>query len=91
MNRMQKHNLYNIQRIFEKKTGTRLPSTGVGQKAACAEPAAPRKRIPRVALIASIIAVFFTFTAFAVSIFSTWAGDSLTITASYYGDGIVWV
>lgn len=91
MNRMQKNNLYNIQRIFEKKTGTRLPSTGVGQKAACAEPAVPRKRIPRVALIASIVAVFFTFTAFAVSIFSTWAGDSLTITASYYGDGIVWV
>ena len=91
MNRMQKHNLYNFIRNFEKKTGTRLISAGSKEEKAFAETAAPRKRLPRVALIAAIVTVFVTLTAFAVSIFSTWAGDSLTITASYYGDGIVWV
>ena len=91
MNRMQKHNLYNIKRNIEKKTGTRLISAGSKEERAFAETAAPHKRIPRVALIAAIVTVFVTLTAFAVSIFSTWAGDSLTITASYYGDGIVWV
>lgn len=91
MNRMQKHNMYNIKRNFEKKTGTRLISAGSKEEKAFEETAAPRKRLPRVALIAAIITVFVTLTAFAVSIFSTWAGDSLTITASYYGDGIVWV
>ena len=87
MNRMQKHNLYNIKRNFEKKTGTRLISAGSRGEKAFAETAAPRKRLPRVALIAAILTVFVTLTAFAVSIFSTWAGDSLTITASYYGSG----
>ena len=91
MSRMQKHNLYNIKRNFEKKTGTRLISSGYNQVEPLAETTAPHKRMPRVALIAAIVAAFFTLTAFAVSIFSTWAGDSLTITASYYGDGIVWV
>lgn len=91
MNRMQKHNLYHIKRTFEKKTGTRLISAGSKEDKAFMETAAPRKRLPRVALIAAIVTVFVTLTAFAVSIFSTWAGDSLTITASYYGDGIVWV
>ena len=91
MNRMQKHNLYNIKRNFEKKTGTRLISAGSKKERAFTETAAPHKRIPRVALIAAIVTAFVTLTAFAVTIFSTWAGDSLTITASYYGDGIVWV
>ena len=42
-------------------------------------------------MIAAILTLFVTLTAFAVTIFSTWSGDSLTITASYYGSGIVWV
>ena len=91
MNRMKKHNLYHIKRNFEKKTGTRLISAGSKEETAFPESSAPRKRMPRVALIAAIITVFFTLTAFAVTIFSTWAGDSLTITASYYGSGVVWV
>ena len=91
MNRIQKHNLYNIKRNFEKKTGTRLIPAYSKQETAFKENATPRKRIPRVAMIAAIITLFFTLTAFAVTIFSTWAGDSLTITASYYGSGIVWV
>ena len=91
MSRMQKHNLYRIKRNFEKKTGIRLLSVGNKQETAFAENAAPRKRVPRVALIAAVITVFVTLSAFAVSMFSSWAGDSLTITASYYGSGIVWV
>ena len=91
MNRMQKHNLYNIKRNFEKKTGTKLISAESKEGTAFAETAVPRKRLPRVALIAAIITAFFTLTAFAVSIFSTLAGDNLTMTASYYGSGIVWV
>ena len=91
MNRIQKHNLYHIKRNFEKGTGTRLISAGSKEEIAFAETATTRKRMPRVALIAAIITVFVALTAFAVSIFSTWAGDSLTISASYYGSGIVWV
>ncbi len=91
MNRIQKHNLYHIKRSFERKTGVRLISAGSKEEKAFAETAAPRKRMPRVALIAAIVTIFVTLTAFSVSIFSTWAGDSLTITASYYGSGIVWV
>ena len=88
MNRMQKHNLYNIKRSFEKKTGIRLIEAMSLQPE---EEKAPRKRIPRMALVAAIVAVFLTLTAFTVSAFSRWVGDSLTMTASYYGDGIVWV
>ena len=49
MNRMQKHNLYNIKRNFEKKTGTRLISAGRKEEKVFAETEAPRKRLPRVA------------------------------------------
>lgn len=91
MNRMQNHNLYHIKRHFERKTGTRLVSVGMKQEAALEEAETPRKRLPKAALIAAVVAVFVSLTAFAMSVFSTWAGDSLTITASYYGSGIVWV
>lgn len=71
MSRIQKHNLYHIKRNIEKKTGTRLISTGSKEEVAFAENAAPRKRMPRVALIAAIVTVFISLSAFAVSIFST--------------------
>ena len=91
MKQMKKRNLYNIKRNFEKKTDTRLILEGSKEEKFFAESSAPRKRIPRTALIAAIAAVFVTLTAFTVSIFSTWSGDGLTINASYYGNGIVWV
>lgn len=91
MNRMQKHNLYHIQQNFKKKTGIRLMSVEGKQGSLAAENSISPKRLPKAVFIAAIITVFVTLTAFAVSVFSTWAGDSLTITASYYGDGIVWV
>ena len=91
MNRMQKHNLYNIKRNFEKKTGTRLIPGENNQARFLSENVGSRKRVPRVAVLAAIIALFATLTAFAVSVFSTRLGDSLTLTASYYGSGVVWV
>ena len=91
MSRMQKHNLYNIQRNFEKKTGTRLIPERSKQAFSFSENAVPRKRVPRAAVLAAIVALFATLTAFAVSVFSTRLGDSLTLTASYYGSGVVWV
>lgn len=91
MKRMQKHNLYHIKRNFEKKTGIRLFPADSKNESALEENAVSRRCLPKAALLVAIIAVFITLSAFAVSIFSTWAGDSLTITASYYGGGIVWV
>lgn len=91
MNRMHKHNLYHIKRNFEQKTGIQLIPAGSKKEAVFEDTGASRKRFPRFALITAIITVFVTLTAFAVSVFSTLAGDSLTITASYYGSGVVWV
>ena len=91
MNRMQKSNLYHIQRNFEKKTGIRLAPSGGMRAKDNKENTKYCKRMPRAALIVAIITLFITLSAFAVSIFSTRAGDSLIMTASYYGDGIVWV
>jgi len=91
MNRIKKQNLYHIKHAFAQKTGVQLIPADSKQAAGFGETATPRKRIPKVALIAAIVAVFITLTAFAVSAFSTWIGDSLTITASYYGSGIVWL
>ena len=91
MSRMQKHNLCNIKRSFEKKTGTRLLPADSNQGLFLEEKVVPRKRVTRVAVMAAIITLFVSLTAFTVSIFSTWFGDSLTMTASYYGSGIVWV
>lgn len=91
MNHMQKHNLYHIKRIFEQKTGTRLITACSAQDASGEKEPTVRRRLPRAALIAAVVTVFLTLSAFAFGIFSTLAGDSLTITASYYGSGIVWV
>lgn len=91
MNRMHKYNLYHIKRNFEKKTDIRLIPEGSKQEAVFEKMAAPRKRVPKAALVTAVLFVFVTLTAFAVSIFSTWDGNSLTLTASYYGSGIVWV
>ena len=91
MKRIKKQNLYHIKRTFAQKTGIQLIPEEMKKEAAFGENAAPRKRLPKVALIAAVITVFVTLTAFAVSIFSTWDGDSLTVTASYYGSGIVWL
>ena len=84
MSRIKKHNLYSIKGRFQSKTGIWLSpakkNTTVSQR-----------RFRKLALIAAIMAVFVGLTAFGVSVFSTRSGDSLTITASYYGSGIVWV
>ena len=91
MHRLRKQNLYHIKRHFENNTGIQLLSKNRNENIVADEIAGKRKHIPKLALIASIIIVFLSLTAFAVSVFSTFAGDNLTITASYYGSGIVWV
>lgn len=91
MDRMKQDNLYHIKRIFERKTGTRLMPLCLRQEDERDEKKASSKKIPAAALIAAVAAVFVLLSAFAVTIFSARAGDSLTITASYYGSGIVWL
>ena len=91
MSRMQNHNLYNIKRHFQLKTGIRLLPVGKNGEAVFQEKAAPRRRLSKLALVAAIAALFIALTAFTATMFSTWAGDSLTMTAAYYGSGVVWV
>ena len=83
---MTKHNLYHIKRRFEHQTGVHLITRVVSS-----EDTVPHKRRYSAVLIAAIVVIFITLSAFTVSTFSTIAGDSLTITASYYGSGIVWL
>lgn len=91
MDRMNQENLYHIKRAFERQTGTRLLPLCLKREEEQDEKKATRKKVPTVMLIAAVTAVFIVLSAFAVTFFSTWAGDSLTITASYYGSGIVWL
>lgn len=86
MDRLQKHNLYNINRCFERKTGTRLIS-------AYSQPErmeAPRRRVLRPALLVAMIAVVgLSLAAFTWPLFSPLDGDALVLSATYEGDGIV--
>ena len=91
MDRMNQENLYHIKRAFERQTGTRLLPLCLKREEEQDEKKATRKKVPTVMLIAAVTAVFIVLSAFAVTFFSSWAGDSLTITASYYGSGIVWL
>lgn len=80
MDRMQKHNLYNIKRTFEKKTGTRLSSP----------PVQVRRNPLKSALIAAVLSVFcLLFAAFTYPLFSPLDGDALTLSSVYEGNGIV--
>lgn len=45
----------------------------------------------KIAVIAAIITCFIALSAFSLSIFSTWRGDRLTVSATYGGSGIVWL
>lgn len=80
MDKMQKHNLYNIKRTFERKTGIRLMS----QPATAYRPAL---RVP--AMVAVISILFFLLAAFTYPLFSPLSGDALSLSAAYEGNGIV--
>lgn len=86
MNRMQKHNLYNIKRNFEKKTGTRLiPRYTASER----QPAPQRKAFRPAALVAILSALCLMLVAFTWPLFSPLDGDALTLSATYEGNGIV--
>lgn len=81
MNRMEKHNLYNIKHTFAQKTGVRFPAMSV--------PTA-RPRVLRPAVLAALILVLCLLSvAFTYPLFSPLDGDALTLNAAYEGDGIV--
>ena len=83
MNPMQKHNLYNIQRRFEDKTGVQLVSNHASPS--------PSRRLLRVAILAASLSVLWLLLAFTWPLFSPLEGDALTLRAVYEGNGIVTV
>ena len=86
MNHMQKHNLYNIKRNFEKKTGTRL----IPRYTASERQPAPQRKVFRPAVLVAILSVLcLTLVAFTWPLFSPLDGDALTLSATYEGNGIV--
>ena len=86
MDKMQKHNLYNIKRTFERKTGTRLMSSYSAQ----ARRSAPQRRVLRPAvLVATISVLCLTLVAFTWPLFSPLDGDVLVLNATYEGNGVV--
>ncbi|MBQ7767545.1 MAG: hypothetical protein IJ403_01530 [Oscillospiraceae bacterium] len=86
MNRMQKQNLYNIKRYFEKKTGTRLlPRYSENEN----QPATQRKVFRPAVMIAVLSTLCLLLVAFTWPLFSPLDGDALTLSATYEGNGIV--
>lgn len=86
MDKMQKHNLYNIKRTFERKTGTRLMSSYSTQE----RRSAPQRRAFRPAtLVALVSALCLMLVAFTWPLFSPLDGDALVLNATYEGSGIV--
>lgn len=86
MDRMQKHNLYNIKRNFEKKTGTRLISRYSETER---QPAPVRKVFRPAVLVAILSALCLMLVAFTWPLFSPLDGDALSLSATYEGNGIV--
>lgn len=79
MNRIQKENLYNIRKTFERKTGTRLIS----------KPVTYHRPLRPAVLAACISILCLLLVAFTYPLFSPLDGDALTLSATYEGDGIV--
>lgn len=77
MNTYRKENLRNIQSIFEVRTGTTLP------RSAAAHPAVRRT------LLAAVLLLCLSATAYAYREFTSLAGDELSLTAAYAGSGVV--
>ena len=82
MDKMQKHNLKNIKRSFERKTGTRLIQ----------QPMSVRRNPLKPALVAAVMSVFcLLLVAFTYPLFSPLDGDALSLHSVYEGNGIVTV
>lgn len=78
MNAFSKQNLQNIRSIFEQQTGVDLRPV-------------KRRYLPvKMAVIMTAVLICgFTMTAFTFHLFSSLAGDDLSLCATYQGDGIV--
>ena len=80
MDKIQKHNLNNIKRSFERKTGTCLTQ----------QPMSTRKNPLKPALVAAATSVFcLLLVAFTYPLFSPLEGDALSLHSVYEGDGVV--
>lgn len=79
MSKFQKHNLSNIQGIFEEKTGTHLRYKRYSY----------RRPINKAVLVAAVLSLCAVLAAFTYPIFSPLDGDALTLQADYEGNGIV--
>lgn len=77
MNTYRKENLRNIQSIFEARTGATLP------RSAAAHPAVRRT------LLAAVLLLCLSATAYACREFTSLAEDELSLTAAYVGGGVV--
>lgn len=77
MDSFNQTNLQNIKNIFAKKTGVDLD-------------ARQRRHPLKIAMVvAAVMVCCLSMTAFAVSLFSSLAGDDLKLSAAYEGDGVV--
>lgn len=80
MDRLQKHNLKNIKRFFEQKTGMSLAQ----------QPAYIRRNPLKPALLTAVMSVFcLVLVAFTYPLFSPLDGDALSLSSLYEGNGIV--
>ena len=77
MDKFNRNHIKNIKCIFEEKTGTSLP---------CRKTV--RHPIRTAAILTALIACCFTLSALAVGLFSSLAGDELSLSACYEGEGV---
>ena len=75
--KLQHENMANIRRRFTAKTGVSMPESR------------PRRLPARSLLLAAVLAVLLTATAFAGTLFSGLEGDDLALSAEYLGGGVV--
>ena len=77
-----------VENLSRAMGGIRLAYIMEAEEYLCTE-AVRARRVWRTLLIAAIIVCFMTATAFAVGMFSSVSGDSLSLSAQYLGGGVV--
>ena len=77
-----------VENLSRAMGGIRLAYIMEAEEYMCSEFVRPR-RVWRTLLIAAIIVCFMTATAFAVGMFSSISGDTLSLSAQYLGQGVV--
>ena len=77
MESLNREHRQNIERIFEARTGVAL------------RPRAIRRPVRLAVVLAAALVCLLTATAFSAGLFSSLAGDELSLSAAYEGDGLV--